>query len=207
MPISLQCAQRWEELLSSSNIVVAGDLSGLTATGRPISSSRAKRLPKRKESRDQPIPATTSEVHISSTGPVQDTPPRPQSVMSGRIESGSRSKEESVRRSISGEDRVWNRISQKQEEQARQVLSYRTSDLMRTASRPPEDTSRGTFAASFCQNFLSKQSKDPVQQREVASSGAGGTNNTTLPLQREPNTAPSQQQQQQQNQDQEDKPR
>ena len=160
---------------------MAGDWSGLTATGRPISSCRTKRQPKRKEIRDQPIPATSSEIRIS-TEPLEDAP-RPHSVMSGRVESGrgNRSKEGGVKRSISGEDRVWNRISQKQEEQAKQVLSYR-SDLMKTASsRPPEDASRGTFAASFCQNFLSKQpNNNPLQQRDVSSNGADGTDPTLL---------------------------
>lgn len=171
---------------------MAGDLSGLTATGRPISSCRTKRLPKRKETRDQPIPETSSEIRIS-TGPLQDASLRPQSVMSGRIESvsGSRPKEEGVRRSISGEDQVWNRISQKQEEQARQVLSYR-SDLLRTASRQ-EDASRGTFAASFCQNFLSKQPKNLVQQREVAN--GGGTDPTLLQREHISSNTASQQQQ------------
>ncbi|XP_064392862.1 uncharacterized protein LOC135340440 isoform X1 [Halichondria panicea] len=40
-----QCAQRWEEL-RLTNSTVAGDLSGLTATGRPISSHGRKQISK-----------------------------------------------------------------------------------------------------------------------------------------------------------------
>lgn len=46
MPLVLniiQCAQRWEELRTSS-LAVAGDFSGLTATGRPISGQGKRQM-------------------------------------------------------------------------------------------------------------------------------------------------------------------
>lgn len=158
----------------SSNSVIAGDLSGLTATGRPISasSSRPRRLNRRSPSSslDQPTTSTSSspskvsnEIKIS-TGSVQERS-RPRSVMSR----SDRSKESAVWRSASSEDKLWNHFSQQlQEDQGKRSLG-----------KQEELTSRGAFTANFCQSFL-KRPKDDAQHvtdsgTETSSSGTTGT--------------------------------
>lgn len=154
----------------SSNSVIAGDLSGLTATGRPISasSSRPRRLSKRSNSSlDQPATGSSSKVSSEirvSTGSVLEIT-RPRSVMSR----SDRSKEGRVWRSASSEDKLWNQFSQQlQEEQGKRNLG-----------KEEESMSRGAFAATFCQSFL-KRPKDDAQPvtdsgTETSSSGTSGT--------------------------------
>ncbi len=153
----MQCAQRWEELLLSSNTAVAGDFSGLTATGRPISGYRHRQ------------PTKTQSMHESKVGAqtasVQDLK-RPHSVMMpARIGSAGRSREEGgVPKSISSEDRMWGYISQ--EEPIKRGLSYHVDQMRK--QRREELASRATFAANFCQNLLSKNrdKPDPHSKRQ-----------------------------------------
>lgn len=161
----MQCARRWEELLLN-NTVVAGDLSGLTATGRPISGSRPRKLAKRASSKsvsDQPSPSinlpSRSEIRIS-TDTTQDNG-RPHSVLSNRMSSAGRLREEGLWKSFSNEDKVWNRMSQQQiNEQAKSYLGLR--DKQETAY---STTTRGTFTANFCHQFLNK-TKTEVQKQQ-----------------------------------------
>ena len=138
----IQCALRWEELLSSSNSAVAGDFSGLTATGRPISNSRHRR------------PARmTNVMHDQSNSKFSSgDSTRPRSVMMSRVGSEGKSKDGGVQRSVSTEDRVWGHIQQ--EQSIKSGLSYRV-ERMKNQNRE-EMASRASFAANFCQNLLTK---------------------------------------------------
>ena len=166
----MQCAQRWEELLLATNSAVAGDFSGLTATGRPISGYRQKRPMKMAHSvHDQ------SKV---SSGLVQDLK-RPHSVaMSARIGSAGWSRDDdAVSQSVSTE--VWGHINQK--EPVKPGLSNHVENQMRTTSQRREElASRATFAANFCQNLLTKNkdhlnSHDKEQPREDDKNKPSGT--------------------------------
>lgn len=163
----LQCAQRWEELLSS-NSVVAGDLTGLTATGRPISASRPRKPAKRSHSivehqTSTPTSPAKSEIKIS-TSSVLDIA-RPRSVMADRT---SKHKEEGVWRSASNEDKVWHHMSQQFQEE--QVKSYRGNLVKNLHGKQEEESSGGTFAANFCQSFLKKED---LQQQQRSGGGEG----------------------------------
>ena len=151
----MQCAQRWEELVLASNAPLAGDFSGLTATGRPISGYRySKRSTKMSPSiHDQSSRASVHDVK------------RPRSVvMSGQFGNEGRSEEDvMVPRSISMEDRVWGRMSQQEEERR---LNYRVNQMTREKD---EMASRATFAASFCQNLLNKGKDAPVSLSDAQS--------------------------------------
>lgn len=92
---------------------------------------------------------------------------RPQSVMSGRLDSAiGKVKEEGVKRSLSSEDRVWGHISNRQEEQARRGGLYYRGDQMRTSNKQEDQTivTRRTFAATYYQNLLNKP-KDQVREQ------------------------------------------
>ncbi len=71
--LCLQCAQRWEEL-RLSNSAVAGDISGLTATGRPVSSHSRKQISQLVRSMlNQPI----NRYDLSPSGYTSDLRPHP----------------------------------------------------------------------------------------------------------------------------------
>lgn len=147
----------------SSNSVIAGDLSGLTATGRPISASgsRPRKLIKRSNSiPDQPTPTSdsdSSEIKISTGTVLEST--RPHRVMLSRSD---RSREDGVWRSVSSEDKLWNHISQQ----------VREEQGMRNLEKQEKFRSRGAFAANFCQSFLKRPKDDIMQQSDrVPSNG------------------------------------
>lgn len=181
----LQCAQRWEELLLSGNSVIAGDFSGLTATGRPISGYRQRKLTKLVHSMiDQQSPTkSASEIRIG----VGSTS-RPHSVMSNRSESLGGRAREGARRSLSTEDRGWGQ----QEEQEKQGLKYRgvlgeqakqsfkhrpvDRDQLRILNKTEEDsTTRGTFAATYCKNLLNGPKNHLHQEKSTSDSDGAGS--------------------------------
>jgi hypothetical protein len=144
-------------------MIKVGDLSGLTATGRPISasSSRLKKPIKRSNYiPDQHTPTSSlpskspSEAKVSA-GAVPEMA-RPHSVML------SRNDKPKVWRSVSSEDRLWNHMSQQARDQD-----------------PEKQKKIGTFAANFYQSFM-KQPKDGVKHNDsVATTTSNGTTETS----------------------------
>ena len=140
---------------------MAGDLSGLTATGRPISgsSSRPKKLIKRPSNPtpDHPTPASpaksSSEIKISTGAEIT----RPRSVMLSRNDRSRDREDWGWRAAVSSEDKLWNTISQ----QVREEQGIRSQEKL---------LSRGAFAANFCQNLLKRSNKDDPQQSNNISS-------------------------------------
>lgn len=158
-----QCAQRWEELLVTTNSAVAGDFSGLTATGRPISGYKQKR-------QGRTDPPTSSNIRPSSgvrrgTSSTQEVR-RPRSVMSGRADSSrGGAREEGVKRSLSNENQTWGCATQPDEGEWRGLGHQTEQPLSLNRQDNHKHTTRGTFTTTFYKNLLNKPAEQEEQEK------------------------------------------
>lgn len=174
----MQCAQRWEELLRTTNSAVAGDFSGLAATGRPISgySGRQRRHTRTDLSATSGAGMRPSSGTHRGTGSsqVMQEVRRPQSVALGRIESSrSRRREDGVKRSTSSEEKGWE-WGVESEGEGDLSTGYHVEQMRKQNNREHTGREPGTFTSMFYKNLLNKSEEHKEQQSEEKVAPHGG---------------------------------
>ena len=176
----MQCALRWEELLLTTNSAIAGDLSGLTATGRPISSHGKRHVTKLVRTVLNQLPPAPSTTKMSSKEISVGLYSSQDSLRSQSATVNDQIKEDGLKRSLSETIRGhtnlqgdWKRgnqsgqVESSQQEQMRRSLSYQGDQIRRSLNKQG-DQNRGTFVATFCQNILNRP-RDLAVQGEFTS--------------------------------------
>ena len=148
MFVFIQCARRWDELLLSSPSSVAGDLSGLSATGRPISGQERK----------TPVRRSRSSSSQLSTERLTDSSWSADTLRIDRIDEGKTRPFSSshIKKSLSfqGMSGFWDysmKVSSKDQD-LRKGSSQVGFDVQNSV--PAKSKIKGSFATSFCQTVL-----------------------------------------------------